>query len=224
MSRKNSRLNAVFEHIDSLSVRERVLIFLSLLAALFVMATQLIMAPLATTARNLEKAVTQHVAQTTTLELRVRELSKGGLYDPAMSEPERIRTLNKRLREIDSELARFTAGLVSPKEMARVAARLLKENSRLQLVKMESLVPAPLMAQDEQRPQAGAPQFEIYRHGVRLEFRGSYQDILAYITRLEKLPWKFFWAEINLELERHPTSRVTLVLYTVSLEKAWIGT
>lgn len=211
------------ERINALSLRERALVFMTVSVALYVLASNVILQPLADKAVHLERAIKVRASQVTTLEIKVRELGAGGSFDPELDEAGRIEKLNARLRGIDASLASLTAGLVSPKEMAKLAERVLHENRRLELVKMQSIKAVPLLAS---RRDAGTPaaDIEIYRHGIRLELRGRYGDIVDYIQRLEKLPWKFFWAEVSLELEQHPTSRVVLVLYTVSLEKGWIGT
>jgi len=63
----------------------------------------------------------------------------------------------------------------------------------------------------------------MYKHGLRIQLSGQYPDILRYLGALEALPWKVFWGEVQLQTEKYPVSRVTLVIYTLSLDEAWIG-
>jgi len=63
----------------------------------------------------------------------------------------------------------------------------------------------------------------LYRHGMRATFEGAYLDILDYLRALEALPWRFLWGEVSLEVPRYPIARVTLTVYSLSLDDAWIG-
>jgi len=69
----------------------------------------------------------------------------------------------------------------------------------------------------------GAVPGALYRHGLRATFEGGYLDILAYLRALEALPWRFLWDEVSLEVPRYPVARVTLTVYSLSLDDAWIG-
>ena len=78
---------------------------------------------------------------------------------------------------------------------------------------------------------AGAPQalpgasaaYSAYRHSFRIRFTGSYQAITAYVQQLEKLPYGFFWDELSVDASEFPQLRGSLVVYTVSLDRGWIG-
>jgi MSHA biogenesis protein MshJ len=91
--------------------------------------------------------------------------------------------------------------------------------------------PAPLQAQaaDASKaatlaPPAPRPQEPelLYRHGVELTVRGSYLDLVDYMNTLESLPTQLFWGRAQLEVEQYPTVRLTLTLYTMSLDDQWM--
>lgn len=77
--------------------------------------------------------------------------------------------------------------------------------------------PVPLAGQ----APAGRPAL-LYRHGVEITVRGSYHDMLAYMTALEALPTRMFWGQAHLEVEQYPNARLTLTLHTLSLDKQWM--
>jgi MSHA biogenesis protein MshJ len=146
--------------------------------------------------------------------------------DPGAANRARLAALQEQLGTIDAALAEKTAGLVSPQEMARLVEEILKQNRKLQLVKIESLAPAPLgesKKQEQAKPAVAEPEYVIYRHGTRIELKGRYLDIVDYLKTLEQLPWKVFWGEAVLETDQYPVSTFTLVLYTLSLREGWIG-
>jgi len=63
----------------------------------------------------------------------------------------------------------------------------------------------------------------LYRHGVEISVEGSYPELLAYLAMLERLPWRVYWSEASLSTQAYPTSRLTLTLFTLSLDKTWLS-
>lgn len=73
-------------------------------------------------------------------------------------------------------------------------------------------------------PQAAGKQQELlYRHGVQLELQGSYLDMVSYMEALERMPSQLFWGKATLEAQDYPKARLTLTLYTLSLDTKWIS-
>jgi MSHA biogenesis protein MshJ len=69
-------------------------------------------------------------------------------------------------------------------------------------------------------PSDGAP---LYRHGVEITVEGSYGDLMGYLSALESLPGpRLLWGGIKLKVEKHPTVQLSLTVYTLSLDKAWL--
>ncbi len=124
--------------------------------------------------------------------------------------------------------------------MASLLEDLLKRNKRLQLVKMTTLPAAELLGRDPagtspagmaQPPEAGQPQVgsgqasgqnNIFKHGVELTLRGSYFEMLDYLVQVESLPWQMYWGRLRLEARDYKRPELTLTLYTLSLDKAWL--
>jgi len=46
--------------------------------------------------------------------------------------------------------------------------------------------------------------------------------LLEYQARLEKLPWRMFFARTNVNSVDYPRVLMTITLYTLSLEEAWL--
>jgi MSHA biogenesis protein MshJ len=69
---------------------------------------------------------------------------------------------------------------------------------------------------------APKPGSLLYRHGVEITVRGNYLDMIDYMTALESLPTQLFWGGAKLEVEDYPTARLTLTMYTLSLDQKWL--
>jgi MSHA biogenesis protein MshJ len=69
---------------------------------------------------------------------------------------------------------------------------------------------------------APKPGSLLYRHGVEITVRGNYLDMIDYMAALEALPTQLFWGGARLEVEEYPTARLTLTMYTLSLDSKWL--
>ena len=63
---------------------------------------------------------------------------------------------------------------------------------------------------------------QIYKHGVKITVRGSYANLLRYLSALEKLPTQMFWGVAKMDVIKHPKVELSLTLYTLSLDKTWL--
>jgi MSHA biogenesis protein MshJ len=81
----------------------------------------------------------------------------------------------------------------------------------------------PVQAKPAQ-PAAPAvkPNELLYRHGVEVVLQGNYVDMVNYMAALEKLPTQLFWGKVRLDAADYPNARLTLTLYTLSLDQKWM--
>lgn len=224
MSLLRRRLRLTMEHIDALSLRERALLFVGVLVALYLIAANVVFGSLLGDLSRLDNELKSKREQVRTLQTQVEKIAAERGRDPNETNRARIAELKARLREREGDLTGAMQGVVSPREMARMVEQALSRNRGLTVVSVENLPPEPLVegggapAEGQGNPGAG-----MYRHGLRIELTGQYPDILRYLRSLETLSWKVFWSEVQIKTEKHPVSRVTLVIYTLSLDEAWIG-
>ena len=59
--------------------------------------------------------------------------------------------------------------------------------------------------------------------GVEIVVQGNYLDMLKYLTDLESMPWQVFWGKASLAVNEYPTATLTLTIYTLSMDKRWMG-
>lgn len=204
--------------IDAMSLRERALIFITLLAALYFLAVNVLFGPMNAEKERLQQQVNQKRQETQTLEAQIQALLAAG---DDTAKRNKLAALQENLKTMDAELVRVTAGLVPPKEMARLIEQMLLKNRGLQVMKMESLPATPLLEASTASGVVSGTM--VYKHGMQIELKGGYLDILRYLKSLEALPWKVFWGKVTLKTEKYPDSRVSLLVYTLSTHEAWIG-
>ena len=231
------RYKRLAERLDKMTLRERVLIFGAFVALIVFVLGQLWIAPRWSAQRDLAAVLEAKRALNQSLEAQHKQISQSYGRNLDAENQARLTALNERLQTLDPALAGVTRALVSPKEMARLLEDVLRQNRALEVVNIESLPSEPLLppaettAQtDETMPPEAADQAApdtayagFYKHGMRVEVRGRYADIVNYLHALEGLRWKVFWGQVTLVTEEYPTSHLTLVVYTLSLRQSWIG-
>jgi len=212
------------DRVDALSLRERAMVFIGVMVALYLIAAQMVFGPLRDEQARIDRDLKAKREQLQTTETQIQTLVGGRTGDVNTQNRTKLAALQQQLKELDAAMDQMTAGVVSPKDMAKLVERMLMQNRGLQLVKLENLPPAPVTdSGSEPRAVPGVADVHIYKHGMRIQLRGSYFDIVNYLKALEALPWKVFWGEVTLETEKYPSSKVTLVIYTLSRYPGWIG-
>lgn len=80
--------------------------------------------------------------------------------------------------------------------------------------------PAPVASAPAGPGNGSAP---LYRHGVEITVEGNYGDLMNYLASLENLPGpRLLWGGMRLKVEHHPAVQLSLTVYTLSLDRAWL--
>lgn len=206
----------MLDKVDALSLRERLLILLTTLVLCVALWHTMFMQPLAQrasgTRAELAELEGRISAANSSLEEQILQLAGGG--DEQRS---RIASLRRRIDEINTQLGNHAAELIDPAEMARVLESVLREQSRLSLVRIRNLTPDSLSAGEE------TSSLTFYRHGLEIEVEGTYAACLEYLNAVEALPWRLYWQVLELDVIEYPRNRIRLEVSTLSVEEEWIG-
>ncbi|MHB8698357.1 MAG: hypothetical protein ACYC9J_10095 [Sulfuricaulis sp.] len=215
-----ARFRALTDRIDAMSLRERGLVFITILVIAYFIAVNLLFRPVIAEKDQLQKQVDQARDETRQMNAQIQSMLGNGANDPQAAKRQKIAALQENLHQLDASLEKVTAGLVPPKEMTRLVQQMLLQDRGLQVVKVESLAATPLVEGKDETNAGGAM---VYKHGMRIELKGNYLDILRYLKSLEAMPWKVFWGQVTLKTDKYPDSHIDLLIYTLSTQKGWIG-
>jgi MSHA biogenesis protein MshJ len=214
-------LTALLQRLDSMSQRERLMVLgagaLLVLTVAFVGAIE----PALKRRALLNARMADQANLMVAAEAQKRELAGALKEDPNAVMRARIDARQKEIAALDSQLTGLQRTLVAPDRMAGVLQELLGRSPQVTLLSLRNLPAAPLSegsaAPDAQQPRSG----HVYRHGVEIVVEGDYQDILAYVARIERQPWQVYWGRTVMAAE-YPKVLLTLTLYTLSLDRAWL--
>ncbi len=230
MNQVVERWQRLLSRVDDLELRQRGLLFFGIVVVLYVAWAQVFMDPLDARRKTLSSQVGQARAEIDNLNAQIGKLARSRADDPNASARERLAQLKTEVVQFNDRLEELTENLIPPKEMARVLESLLNRDTRLRLVGLEGLGFAPLVESAAADSADAAPAVRaredalpgLYKHGLRLVFEGSYMDVLELLRAIEDLPWNFIWSRIVLDVDVHPVSRVTVELYSLSFDEAWL--
>jgi len=216
------------ERIDAMSARERVFIFSAIAAALVTLLyTSLIDAEI-NKQRRLSSAMAQRQAETNSLEAQIAKVATGRGQDPDIPRRQRLAEVRAALAETERQIGAEERKFTAPQQMKRVVEEMLAKNRAIQLVGMRTI--ATTSVAEARSPGAKPPakaatpgERLIYRHGIELTVSGPYLDLVRYLSQLEFLPSQLYWGSLELDASRYPNHTLKIVVYTLSLDPAWLN-
>lgn len=238
----NARLRALANRINARTLRERVMLFGAMTAVIVSLLYSLFLNPLLVRQAALRAQISQQRDNISGIDNEIDSVLKAYELDPNAAANARLAFLNRESAQLSDNLRIIQKGLVAPERIAPLLETILKTNGRLQLVSMQTLpasqfgdaavsltgVEKPSAASSANRQTAASAQSSsaaselLYRHGVELIVRGNYLDMVDYLDALEALPIQLFWTRAALEVEQYPNARLSLTVYTLSLDKKWM--
>lgn len=224
-----ARWQQLASRIDLLSQRERVLVFAGTLALLACLGQLAVLGPLQHRQDRLQNQIAQGRASLLETQAAIARKVTDAEVDPDLPLRDRLAAVRADSARMDQSLRTMQSGLVPPERIAPLLESMLRANGRLKLVSMQTLPVSSLndLGKDDAAAKPADKSADknadlLYRHGVELTLRGSYLDMVDYMGALEALPTQLFWGKADLQVEQYPTVRLTLTLYTLSLDPKWM--
>jgi MSHA biogenesis protein MshJ len=216
----------------TLTRRERLLVAAAVaFGPLFILNT-LLLEPLEARKRNLNTALSAQQRTLTDMQGQVFVLQQQLQNDPDAAKRTELDGLIAERAVLDGQISAFKASLVRPAEMNGLLEGLLSRQPGLRLVSLKTLAPksirpAPVVPPAQGAAPQPAPTFDLFRHGMEIRIEGNYSDLLAYLVHLEQLNAKLLWGELDYQVlemsAESPKAEMTLTVYTLSTDSAWLS-
>ena len=225
--------------VDGMSLRERGLTFAAVAFVLITLIKVLLFNPLLAEQKGLSAQVIQQQEKAKASQAQM-EAALQAIKDAEKSPlRQRIQQARQQLADSDAYLQGLSTHLVPPEKIADLLEQVLNQNGHLQLVDLQTSPVVPLVEKEVVKPNKAAtapasavvatpvstteaPDNQLFKHEVKIIVRGSYLDLLQYLTDLEQLPTQMFWGRAEMKVEKYPDVVLTLTLYTLSLDKTWL--
>lgn len=214
------RLTLLGQRVDTLSLRERGLIFAAGVTLAYIAWQTLFMDGLnkrTQVAEHQLSEVRQHLAA-------LAEADAGASANPLIAAAARNAALRRRLDSLDADMQTAARGYVAPEKMIDMLREILAAQHGLTLVSLANLPVESL----SQTPGAagGTPAANDrgpFLHPVEMVVEGDYASVVAYLRALEALPYRIHWQQLELAAGEYPVNRVRIVIGALSLSREWIN-
>lgn len=218
--------------VETLAPRQRTMVFAAAVLVQIGLCDALFLQPVSIRQKQLSQQLVQQQNDLRAVQAKTGAVTAQIAVDPDAENRVRAAALRQRLVQLDADMQGLQKGLVAPEKMALLLEEMLSHNRGLQLIRLRTLPARPLASREEPKAvqeggspseRAAAPETSlIYKHGVEITVQGGYLELVEYLIQLEKLSTRMYWGKAVLKTEAYPKSTLTLTLYTLSLDKAWL--
>jgi len=218
-----ARLLALAARFDALARRERMLVAVAVIVVIGFAGYSFVIDPAIATAQADGKRAQQ--AQTELANANAQLAALQNSPDPDAANRKALEEARAQLSAGDAKLRAMEATMVPPDRMRAFVESLLARHRQVEVVGLRTLPPSPVF--ESTAAEIAAPVTEalgpnIYKHGVELRIAGQYNDLLAYLAELERMPQRILWNKVSLAVETYPRSVLTVTVFTLSLDKQWL--
>jgi len=185
--------------------------------------------------QRLSATIAQKRAEAKAIEEQLTKIATSRAADPDRPRRERLAQVRAALAAIEAQIRIEERKFTAPEQMKTVVEEMLARNRAVELVSMQTLASTTLAEGRGDKPAAPKPVAKpepgsatsaerlIYRHGLEVTVSGTYGDLLRYLADLERLPTQLYWSSLELDAARYPRHTMKLVVYTLSLDPAWLN-
>lgn len=220
---------------QQLTSREQGLLLFSGLVAIFFIISYLFIDDKSAKTVNYDKQSRSMVVGNKSLTFSIQEYQNALKQDPDADVNKQILRLEAKLENIDNQLVHLTTDLISPSEMREALLKLLELEPGVSLLSFELIGAKPLLdlqvndattaTTTTTKKSATSEQtgLNLYKHGIKIKLSGKYFQLRNYLQQLEQLSWRFFWQNFQFEVKEYPKSEVEITIYSLGLNKEFIG-
>lgn len=224
------KLKAYQDKVDSLSIRERAMVLLAVIAVLAFVWDIFFMAPLDARQSRVQSQLETERAQLSALNIQVRQAIARQGKDPDAENRERLADLREQLSTMDENIQDTATDMIAPARMPEVLRNVINKTRGVSLAQLKGLGASPILkdkksdeaASDSDAAETDNDTANAYKHGIELVLEGDYLAVLEYIRRLQALEWRFYWDAFELDVGKYPQTETVLRIYTISLTRDWI--
>ena len=202
----------------ALSQREKVLIFATGLIVIISVMVFLLIDPALTKNTKTSDALLPLESEILSLQQQSVIYEQALAEDPNTKLREQIASVNERMTVLQNQFSAQLSDLILPRQMPVLIEQVFSQAEGLTLIEMASIKPVNIFADNE-----AMAEVRLYQHGVKLTFEGRFFAVRDFLANLERLTNQIYWRSMAYEVSEYPNAQVTLEVYTLSTEKAFIG-
>lgn len=201
--------------INALSLRERVFLFLSIIASCMALADVLWLSP----AQVAHKQLTQRFEKQSADLQRARDELKTVVQpvDAGRAARDEIAAVKRQLDSVNLTIKEVLPDTAKATPLAQALNHLLRRHSGLTLVRTLAVAPEVSSIKPGQAAGAVALPVGLTRQGIELTVSGTYPDLTRYVQTLESEMPQVRWGVMQLKSDKLPP-QLTLQLFLLEVQ------
>jgi len=211
------RISDIEAKLNALSVRERVIVMVTLLAVVFGIYTFIALDPYLSKKKAVVNKLAVIATNAETTQQEIVATAKLAESNPNKLLKEQIEKQKKQNVKLNEAIHNATTTLIAPEMMPEVLGHLLSRQSRLSVKSVKSAQAVPVyMGKTEEDGL-------LYRHELELMLHGDFYQVKHYLEMIETMPKRVYFDKMNYEISEYPKGKLQLNVYTLSTKKELIG-
>lgn len=213
-----THLTKLAHYLNNLAVRERVLVLLLGLIAIYIFISVVLFDKITAHTKDLNTKIgeiqTKVKTTQTEIDTLLSEISEKNIAGIKAQKA----ALQKQISNIDKNLSDSAARLATGKETARLLQEILASNEQLKVIDFKTHQSAA-----SEHPSTTQVGIQIFEHHIEITVESNYFAIFRFLSHLQHLKQQIIWDELDYKVTDYPTAVVTLKFHTISTQKAWIN-
>ncbi len=223
----NHRLKLISSYLNALSVRERVMVLIIIIAIIYAIFDSMVFEKLNLQYQQLQTKQQDFTEKQQILSTAFLENSEK-IAENKRSSAELKQEINKAqllLDDTEAQLSSVFDKLVPPTKITELLRSLLLKTNGLKLVSLnnEPVKKVILNENTDSDEKTSEPQSILYEHATIIKLTGTYQQLYQYLLALEQSGWGLFWDKMYYTVTDYPQAEITLRVHTISTNEYWIG-
>lgn len=217
------------EKIDARVMRERLLIFITAAAVVFMAWNFLVQLPIEKQLQESREQLALLAAQRTSLQTQITATTQSLLNDPNKPKKLQIAQLQSDIGVLETQLHSVSQNLIKADQLPHALQDVLEKTAQLTLLEVKTLPAQELQFVAVNTPTNVSPtttddlRAGVFQHVVELRVSGSFSQVVEFLIALEHLPWRFYWQSLDYSVVHYPNAEVRLRVYTLSSEEGLLG-
>lgn len=228
------------DRFDGLVVRERLLLFGSCVAGIYLLFDTLLIMPASKEATRLSEEIAAIDSKIERISSEKQVFERVAQRDPDAALKREQLKLQGKLLQLENDLEALSLRLVASENLPDILKAISEYAKSVKIQSLKTHPPEMIdiggrkveiasMAKAAQSyvksdTKAVAPPSErVYRHAISLRIEGRYFEVVDYLKELEGLKWRFYWEGLDYKVAQFPMATVDIELYTLSTDEGMLG-
>ena len=214
----------ISSYLNSLSVRERIMALIVIIAVIYAAFDALVFKKLDLQYQQLQTQKQQFAdnQQLLSNELLDNEVTLAENQRSVDQLKQEINKAQLMLKDTETQLNFVLNKLVPPTKITELLRNLLLKTNGLKLISLNN-EPVKKIILNKDDANSTEPESLLYEHATIIKLTGNYQQLYQYLLSLEQSDWGLFWDKMHYTVTDYPQAEISLRVHTISTNKYWIG-